>query len=390
MNAFSFARTPQIVFETGAIQNLAAHLKPLGRRVLLLTGGSSLFRSGKLDEIRSTLETDGFHVVHAAVEGEPSPEMVDTLTSTYRHHHLESVCAIGGGSVLDCGKAVSAMAPLGEPVKLFLEGVGDKKHPGLKSPFIACPTTAGTGSEATKNAVISEPGPDGFKKSLRHDCFVPDIALIDPLLALSCPPSVTASCGMDAFTQLLESHVSPKASPLTDALAFSGMVKVKDNLAAACTNRADDPAVRASLSYGALLSGITLANAGLGIVHALASTLGGLFPIAHGTICGSLVAPATRVTLKAIASRHPDHPVVRKYASVGTIISGRYDAAQKTALDLLVKELEHWKNILGIPRLSRLGIDHVHVPKIIQRTDPTRNSFPLTGDEVHEIVESAL
>ena len=190
---------------------------------------------------------------------------------------IDVVLSTGGGSVIDAGKAVSAMLRVEGSVAEYLEDVGTRKHPGTKVPFVAVPTTAGTGCEATRNAVLSRVGPDGFKKSLRHDNFLPDAAVVDPVLTLSCPPDITAACGLDALTQLLESFVSTKASVLTDVLALSGLEHIGNSLVPACTNSGQDIDMRANLSYAALMSGITLTSAGLGTVHGFASSIGGLF-----------------------------------------------------------------------------------------------------------------
>src|SRR5689334_12763684 len=200
MVSFQFSVTPQLHFGAGKISMLPSLAKHYGKRVLLVTGAKSFMQSAHgADAVRS-LEALGGTVVHAVIAHEPSPVLIDTIVME-QQAPADVVIAIGGGSVLDAGKAISAMLPLREPVKNYLEGVGTKSHSGVKVPFIAVPTTAGTGSEATKNAVLSEIGESGFKKSLRHDNFVPDVALIDPELTYSCSPETTAASGMDAFTQ---------------------------------------------------------------------------------------------------------------------------------------------------------------------------------------------
>ncbi len=190
----------------------------------------------------------------------PVVGLVDEVVSRHRRDTPDWVLAIGGGSAVDAGKAISAMLPQSGSVKDFLEGREVRKHDGRKLPFIAVPTSSGTGSEATKNAVLSEVGENGFKSSLRHDNFMPDIAVIDPELMRSCPPGVTAACGLDALTQLLESWVSSKASPITDALALSGLEHVAAGFLRACEDGENDLEARGHMAYAALLSGLTLAK----------------------------------------------------------------------------------------------------------------------------------
>ena len=223
IDRFQCASIPAVYFGAGVIKNIGATASRYGTSALLVTGGSSLARTGNLEVIVSRLKDANITVSHTTVTGEPSPEGVDEVVSEYRGKGVDLVISIGGGSVIDFGKAVSAMMPAEGSVLDYLEGVGTKSPDGKKLPFLACPTTAGTGSEATKNAVLSRVGDAGFKKSLRHDKYIPDAAIIDPELAVDCPHNITAACGMDAFTQLLEAYVSTKANPMTDALSENGL-----------------------------------------------------------------------------------------------------------------------------------------------------------------------
>ena len=241
----------------------------------------------------------------------------------------------------------------------FLEGIGNRTHNGEKLPFVAVPTTSGTGSEATRNAVLSKVGPDGFKKSIRHDRFVPDVAVIDPELMLSCPPEVSAACGMDAFTQLLESYVSTRASPFTDALAYSGISFLTDSLIPVCTTEGKSIEKRAAMAYAALVSGMTLANAGLGVVHGLASPIGGLFSIPHGVVCGTLVGAETRANIEKLRNRAGGSPrPATKYAEIGALLCGKAFREEEgnPCCDLLIEKIDEWIETLAIPRLSEYGI----------------------------------
>ena len=237
--SFSFARIPNIIFGAGKLNELYDIIPKFGRNILFVIGENSLKKSDKWEEITSNLESKSFNYSLISISNEPAPTIIDEVATKFRKKNVELVVSIGGGSVTDAGKAISAMIPKEDSIKNYLEGVGSKTHDGKKIPYIAIPTTSGTGSEATKNAVISEIGPKGFKKSLRHDNLIPNVALIDPELMIPCPSSISAACGMDAFTQLLEAYVSPRGSPMTDALAFSGMKYINKNLLSACSSGSD-------------------------------------------------------------------------------------------------------------------------------------------------------
>ena len=327
------------------------------------------------------------HIEHSAysVSGEPSPELIDEIVSGLRAGNIDAVVAIGGGSVIDAGKAVSAMLKADGPVTEYLEDVGAKQHSGLKVPFIAVPTTAGTGSEATANAVLSKPGPEGFKKSLRHVNFTPDVAIVDPELMTGCPPGVTAACGMDAFTHLLESYVSTKASPLTDALAESGMAHVRENLVPACSTLAKDLDTRGAMAYAALVSGMTLANAGLGVVHGMASAIGGRYSIPHGVICGNLVGPATRATIKKLFSEGQQHPALEKYARAGYLLAGKHFNTIENGCDLLLHTIDTWTRNLELPPLANFGFSEANIDALVAESGNKNNPVKLNKRDIRQI-----
>jgi len=276
---FAFARIPSLHFGAGKISELPKAAAAFGTEALLVTGGSSLKASGHLGRIQESLRQAGLRTHSLIIDAEPSTSFIDGTCARLRSLGLQVVIGIGGGSVIDGAKAISAMLPHGNSVLDHLEDVGrNVPHTGVKLPYLAVPTTSGTGGEMTKNAVLSMVGPEGYKKSLRHENLIPDAVIVDPELMVSCPPHITAACGMDAFTQLLEPYLSPIASPLTDALALSGLEKIRDCLIPACTDRGGEIPVRAGMAYASMLSGLVLANAGLGIVHGLASPIGGFFP----------------------------------------------------------------------------------------------------------------
>ena len=246
-------------------------------------------------------------------------------------------------------------------------------------------------SAASKNAVISKVGRKGFKKSLRHDNFTPVCAIVDPELTLTCPPQVTAACGMDAFTQLLESYVSPQASPVTDALALSGIEHMASALVPAATNRGDDIALRSSLAYAAFLSGVTLTNAGLGIIHGLASPIGGVVPIPHGVVCATLLAEACRMNIKRLRElRRPDDIMLIKYARVSRVLSCARDADITTSGDLLLQTLDDWTRQLSIPRLGHYGVSESDLDTFAAQTGQKSNPIQLEPKDIKAILRARL
>jgi len=305
--SFSFAATPHIHFGIGQRRRLPEILAGFGRKVLLVSGGRSFDASPQCMAMLEALQ-QSFELQRVRVSGEPSPTLVDEAVSEHRAFAPDCVLAIGGGSAVDAAKAIAGLLPSGDSVMDFLEGVGQgRSYNGPSTPFIAVPTTAGTGGETSKNAVLSEVGPDGFKKSFRHEMLVARHIILDPELTLSCPPALTAACGMDAFTQLLESFVSSNANLMTDALVISGLQQVRDSLLHA-VEQGGDLSARSGMLYASSISGLTLANAGLGSVHGLASPLGAFFPIPHGVVCGTLLFDASRLNIEAMQHRQPTNP----------------------------------------------------------------------------------
>jgi alcohol dehydrogenase class IV len=282
------------------------------------------------------------------------------------------------------------MVPLKEGVKKYLEGVGDGSiHPGNKIPFIAVPTTAGTGSEATKNAVISQVGAVGFKKSLRHNNFIPDIALIDPELTLRCPETITAWSGMDAFTQLLESYLSVNSNPLTDRIALSGLGMISMFLERAVMNGEDHEA-RSGMSYAALCSGITLANAGLGVVHGYASSIGGRFDIPHGLICASLMGVSNEMTLNKLIKNDPDDTFINKYAAVGKLFFGSTDRDEVFYAEFLINKIHDLALSFKLPKLSHYGFIRDEIELVASRTSNKYNPVKLSHKDLAEILEKVV
>jgi len=387
MNRFEFLRTPKIIFGSGEIQKLGSIACQFGSRVLLIHGKSSFTSGPYYSPICKSFTDQSISFYEYEIPHEPSPYLIDKAVLMFSKHSIQCVIAIGGGSVIDSGKAISAMLPLEAPVTDYLEIVGKSKPDGRKIPFIAVPTTSGTGSEATSNAVISKTGVGGFKRSLRHDLYIPDIALIDPALSLDCPPHITAACGMDALTQLLESYVSTKASLFTDALIEKALPFAGRHLVNAVKNGADI-ASREGMAYASLVSGITLANAGLGVIHGLASVLGAAFPIPHGVVCGTLLAPATKKTIERLSMENAETAALRKYASACRLLTNREYHDTLSACSALTEYLENLTHTLSIKSLSDYGITKNHYKILLNENCNKFNPVQLGNSDIISILES--
>lgn len=387
---FSIARLPRIEFGSGAFRKLPDIAAGYGQRLLLVTGAHSFPASAHAAWLFDALKSRGigWEVVTIAVE--PAPTLIDGTVAALRQPSFDAVIGIGGGSALDAAKAIAGLLKPGNSVMDHLEGVGPElPYLGPTTPFIAVPTTAGTGSEATKNAVLSLAGQ--FKKSFRDDQLVAEWAVVDPDFLATCPPALIAADGMDAFTQLLESFVSTRSNPLTDALARSGIMAVKDSLLS--LYREQSAEARAKMSYAALLSGICLAQTGLGSVHGLAAPLGAFFPIPHGVACGTLVATATAVNIAALQARDPDSPALPKYAEIGRRFAMQKGLNGDDARAYLVDTLRQWEEQLALPRLSDYRVASADLLRIVANSRGSSmktNPVVLTDDEIAGILAARL
>lgn len=385
VKSFQFARLPLIIFGPGKISGLPGLIKKYGNQFILVTGKKSFLNSDRARILLDSFKEAGINYHHVIISGEPSPEGINQIVSRLNKETINAVAGIGGGSVLDAGKAISAMIFKTDPVQDYLEGVGSKEHPGTKIPFIAVPTTSGTGSEATKNAVISRIWKNGFKRSLRHDNFVPDIALVDPELTLNCPPDITAASGMDCFTQLLEAYLSTKANEYTDALALEGLKAIKSSLKPAFYN-GQDIVARTGMSFAALTSGICLANAGLGVVHGFASSIGGLYNIPHGVICGTLMAVSNELNVKKIRKGYGNPEAMKKYALLGELFLDEKGKGEDFYSDGFIEYLRLLTNELHLPGLKKYGIRENDLEKICSITEIKNNPVNLETSDLMEIL----
>lgn len=385
---FVISRLPAIIFGKHKCLELPKFIKQYGNSLLLVTGKGSFCQSTQWEQLQKTLISEKITWQMAHIDKEPSPELIDQIVKQFSENNFSVVVGIGGGSVLDGAKAIAGLIPCQHSIMNYLEGVGPElDYQGPALPFIALPTTAGTGSEATKNAVISSHGENGFKKSFRDESLVAALTIIDPLLFHSCPPPLIAMNGMDALTQLMESYVSTRSNPLTDALAISGVKAVKQGLFR--WYRGDEEGA-AYMAYAALLSGITLAQTGLGVVHGIASPLGAMFPIPHGVACGSTLATATETNIKAMLEREKANPAIYKYKELSLLL---HSTSSEGSLESLTSTLFQWQEELQIPKLSQYGIKFADIPKITANSRGSSmqtNPIFLTDSEISGIIETCM
>jgi alcohol dehydrogenase len=399
---FAVARLPRLLVGAPGIAGLPEVVASFGCRALLVTGSRS-FRSGPAWEpLVTALEARGIDWDHLPVAGEPSPGLVDDAVAARRARSPDVVVGVGGGSALDTAKAIAGLLRSGTSALDHLEGVGrGVPFPGPATPFVAVPTTAGTGSEVTKNAVLAGRLPSGepFKKSFRDEALVARVAILDPDLLASCPPPVIAGDGMDALTQLLEALTSTGASPFTDAVSRAGLEAVAGSLlewhAAALVGAPAEAtaAHRAAMSWAACCSGIALANAGLGAVHGIVAALGARFPVPHGTGCGILLAATTRANLYALASRAPRHVALARYADAGRILANRPDLADGAARTSLLDELLALHGSLVLPTLGDYGMREPDIPAIVgdcRGSSMRTNPIVLEDEEIAGILAACL
>jgi alcohol dehydrogenase class IV len=325
---FTIARLPRIQFGAGVVQDLPATVSRHGQRLFLVTGEHS-FAEARLTFLTHGLTTERVSVLHhVRVASEPGPDTIDALVAAARRIDADVVMGIGGGSVLDVAKAVAGLCHSGTSVMDHIEGVGRGiPYVGPSIPLVAVPTTAGTGSEVTRNAVVTLRGPQGFKRSFRDDRLIAADAVVDPDLLAGASRQLIATNGLDALTQLLEAWTSTAANAMTDALALDGLHAIRAGLLLWYADPAgpEAGAARTDMAYAALLSGICLANAGLGAVHGLAAPIGALLPIAHGAACGAILAATVRTNIAAMSSRDPDAIGLWRYAKAGRLLAGLDD-----------------------------------------------------------------
>jgi alcohol dehydrogenase class IV len=383
--AFEFATAGRIVFGRGCAARIGAEAAQFGRRVFVLTGRPRERWAFLWDDLRRR----GMDCERFAIMREPTVTIVEQAVQMAASAGVDVVIGIGGGSVIDAAKAVAAKLPNPGDLLNFLEVIGQGRSlekPSL--PCIAVPTTAGTGAEVTRNAVLRSEA-HGVKVSLRSDTMLPVRAMVDPDLTLSVPPEMTAGTGLDALTQLQEAFVSQRANPLTDGLCREGMRRAARSLERAFAH-GDDSAAREDMALASLFGGLALANAGLGAVHGFAGPLGGIVPAAHGMICAALLPQVMAANIQALAERDPDHPSLGRYRETAVLLTGRAEATAKDGVAWVRQLCQRLK----VPSLERIGFTAAQtaeaVSKACQASSMKGNPVLLTEEELAAIYRDAL
>lgn len=384
MISFEFATASRIIFGAGKLHELGKQLgEPPAKRVLLVCG----YSSDAISRAREMLSESAISVAEFQVHGEPTVAVIRDGLQAARD--CDMVVGLGGGSVLDSGKAIASLATNPGDVLDYLEVIG-KGQALVRAPlpYIAVPTTAGTGSEVTRNAVIESPE-QNVKVSLRSPMMLPRVALVDPELTYHLPPHITASSGLDALAQLIEPFVSIKANPITDAVCREGLSHAARSIQRAYENGAD-PEARAGMSLASLFGGLALANAALGAVHGFAAPLGGMLHAPHGALCARLLPLVMEANLNALAARQPEHPALARYAEIAQILTGDKNASARDG----VAWVHDLVSRLQIPALSAYGLSQADFLEAVGKTMKANsfkgNPIALNQEELLTILERAI
>jgi len=382
---FEFATATRIIFGPGVSSQAASLAKDLGRTALVITGQNPRRTEWLVDALRK----EGIVVQIFSVSGEPEIKTIVEGIGLAKRQNCDLVISIGGGSVIDTGKAIAVMLTNGGELPDYLEVIGSAKPLTKPSaPFIAIPTTAGTGSEVTRNAVLASPE-HRVKVSLRSPHMLPKIALVDPELTFELPPTITAFTGMDALTQLIEPCVCSRANPITDALSREVIPRVPRSLSVAFSDGPNANA-REEMSLASIFGGLALANAGLGAVHGFAGPIGGMFSAPHGAICATLLPHVMKANLSALRNRQPQSPILSRYDKVARLLT----CNEKAKADDGVEWVHSLLPYLEIPRLSSYGIGFEHIAELVEKasnaSSMNANPMTLSTSELTDILKSAL
>jgi alcohol dehydrogenase class IV len=381
---FEFAAPTRIIFGEGRVNDVPTLVAGLGSRVLVVQGAS-----GRAEQLVDQLRGQRLTVTTIRVASEPTVSLVEQGTSLARRERCNVVVSLGGGSVIDAGKAIAALLTNDPPVRDYLEVIGKGRALANRPvPFIAIPTTAGPGAECTRNAVLLAEE-ERVKVSLRSALMLPVVAVIDPELTYSLPPDVTASTGLDALTQCIEPFVSPNANPLSDAVAREGIQRAANALRRVCRDGSDTEA-RRDMSIASLCGGLALANAKLGAVHGFASPLGGMFPIPHGVACARLLAPVARANVRALRARASTSVALDRYDEMARLVTGDSSARAEAA----VAWLENLVGELGVPPLAAYGIRESDVARVVAAargaSSMKGNPIVLSDEELGTALHAAI
>jgi alcohol dehydrogenase class IV len=391
---FEFATATRILFGAGTVREVGARAKEFGHRALVVTGRNTQ----RAEPLLAALRQDGVTGLTFSVFGEPEIETIEQGIKQARHQRCEMVIGFGGGSALDAGKAIAAMLTNGGELFDYLEVIGrGRTFAKPSAPFIAIPTTAGTGSEVTRNAVLAS-AQHHVKVSLRSPLMLSKLALVDPELTYELPPAITASTGLDALTQLIEPYVSCRANAMTDALCIEGIRRAARSLKVAfqaAHNKNAEPdaparAAREDMSVAGLFGGLALANAGLGAVHGFAGPIGGMFPAPHGAVCAALLPDVMDANIRALREREPQSQSLSRYKEVARLLTGLTDAKEEDGIAWVRNTVAE----LHIPPLSNYGITRKHTATLVEKathaSSMKANPIALTANELTETLERAL
>ena len=382
---FEFATATRIIFGAGTLREVGPLARELAPRALVVTGANPR----RAEPLLARLRQHGADAIAFSVPGEPEIETVQRGVALAKQENCGVVVAFGGGSALDAGKAIAAMLANAGELLDYLEVIGRGQALTRSSaPFIAIPTTAGTGTEVTRNAVLASPQ-HGVKISLRSPLMLAKVAVVDPELTYDLSPALTASTGLDALTQLIEPYVCSRANPMTDALCVEGIRRAGRSLRVAVEN-GHDAGARMDMSVASLFGGLALANAGLGAVHGFAGPIGGQFPAPHGAVCAALLPHVMEANLRALHLRQPAADALRRYEEVARLVTGSPTATAEAGIDWVRKLVAD----LGIPGLGRYGLTREHTAELVAKASHASsmkaNPIALTTEELAGVLEHAL
>lgn len=385
MTHFEFATAGRIIFGPGSVREAAGISASWGKKALVVAGRSR----ERVEALLRQLDAKGTAASLFQVQGEPTVETVRSCALHARESGCDFVIGFGGGSAIDTAKAAAAIVANEGDLLDYLEVIGKGRalaNPSL--PFLAIPTTAGTGAEVTRNAVLASVE-HRVKVSLRSHFMLPRLAVVDPELTYPLPPFLTATTGLDALTQLIEPFVSNSSSPITDALCREGILRVARSLRRACSH-GNDARAREDMSLASLFGGLALANAKLGAVHGLAGPLGGVLPAPHGALCASLLPIVMEVNIRALQERAPGSPALERYSEVARLLTGKENARRSEGVSLLSALCSE----LAIPALSAYGLGQNMIPAVVEQamkaSSMKGNPIELTGSELTSALERAM